>query len=290
MDGSRSSRRHRNIYSQEYRSTQNRVENRNFSQPMPGPSSSRDQSNNVERRLNRNTLDLEKHIASQEEQQLVGNVVEYILVEDSTKKPIMKRRIVKHVLGPHAKEFNKIMPKVKASLQKVFGYDLIELDNTKYILINRLINSQSHVKFSRSEKPQLVLLFIILTHIFMQDNSCTEDVLWDFLRHLGIISENNLNHPYFGNVKQLITEEFLAQKYLNKVVYESGEPPKYEYKWGPRAELELSPRVVMEFVSQAYNGRPLNSWPLQYKALTDKEKTTGTFKRRTTTQQNNVEI
>jgi len=31
------------------------------------------------------------------------------------------------------------------------------------------------------------------------------EILWDFLRNLGIITDDDFQHEYFGDVKQLVT-------------------------------------------------------------------------------------
>ncbi|XP_026672384.1 non-structural maintenance of chromosomes element 3 homolog isoform X2 [Ceratina calcarata] len=126
-----------------------------------------------------------------------------------------------------------------------------------------------HIESSASEKSQQVLLFLVLTHIFMHEQLCTEGSLSNFLGNLGIDLDRNY-HPYFGDVKHLVSEVFVAQKYLDKITLEKDSGTKIEYKWGPRAET-FSRRAAFEFVSKVYNGRPLKSWALQYNILTAHE-------------------
>lgn len=91
-----------------------------------------------------------------------------------------------------------------------------------------------------------------------------------------IIKEDNFQHNYFGDVKKLVTVDFVSQQYLEKTVLYKGDSPKYEYKWGPRAEHEISYRNILEFVSKVHGERPINSWPLQYKTMLAKEQSNKT--------------
>ncbi|KZC07845.1 Melanoma-associated antigen G1 [Dufourea novaeangliae] len=184
-----------------------------------------------------------------------------------------KARIIKSVFGGQGKNFHRVMTKARDLLSKIFGYQLVELEGSKYMLINEIRNTLPHVSPVGTKGSQQVLLFLVLTHIFMSEEFCTEESLWKFLENLGINCTEGQNHSYFGNVRHMVTEVFVAQKYIDKTVVEQNDAPKIEYKWGVRAEHEFSRRTALEFVSQIYNGRAINSWPLQYKALIAREKT-----------------
>lgn len=89
---------------------------------------------------------------------------------------------------------------------QIFGYQLLELEGNKYILVNQVENTLLHEYISEAERRQQVLLFLVLTHIFMHQELCSEDLLWDFLTRLGIECSDNYRDNYFGNVKHLVTE------------------------------------------------------------------------------------
>ncbi|KAG7197783.1 hypothetical protein KM043_001598 [Ampulex compressa] len=208
---------------------------------------------------------------SQEDTQLVGDVIRYLFAIDRTKQTIHRMHILKNVLNNQSKNYKQIMARVKNVLSKVFGYTLLELEGNKYILANEIENDIPHLVLSRNEYARQVLLFLILTHIFMRGGSCSEDILWNFLNNLGILNEGTHCHEYFQDVKQAVTTIFVSQQYLEKVVIENSDRPQVEYKWGIRAKHEFSERKALEFVSQVYGGRPMKSWLLQYKTVTAKE-------------------
>ncbi|XP_033326399.2 non-structural maintenance of chromosomes element 3 homolog [Megalopta genalis] len=217
-------------------------------------------------------------MVSDEDGRLTNNLIKYMLVLDRKKQVINKARIVKNVLGGQGKEFTHVISKAKYLLSKVFGYNLVELESNKYILVNELENSLPHIRRQGADASQQVLLFLVLTHVFMNDDYCTQESLLNFLQHLGITSESDEEHSYFGYVKHTVIEVFVAQKYLDKVE-ETNEKVVVQYKWGPRAEHEFSRRAALEFVSEIYKGRPLDSWPLQFKAMSAREKSIARIKR-----------
>ncbi|CAK9810506.1 Non-structural maintenance of chromosomes element 3 homolog [Anthophora plagiata] len=232
-----------------------------FSQPVPSTSTAVPGS-----RFNRRSQKTFDHLVPEEENHLVNRVIRYFLVVDREKQIISKASIIKNVFGNQGKYFHGVMNKVQNLLSKIFGYRLVELESYKYILVNEIPNELPHIQPTTMEVSQQVLLLLTLTHIFMHDESCSEELLFNFLTNLGITCTDNQCHPYFGNIKHLITEVFVAQKYLDKTITIKDNLSKAEFKWGPRAEHEFSRRTALDFVSEMYNGCPINSWPLQYKA------------------------
>ncbi|XP_043521747.1 non-structural maintenance of chromosomes element 3 homolog isoform X3 [Frieseomelitta varia] len=146
------------------------------------------------------------HATSKENDQLVNSLIRYLLMLDEGKQIISKARIIKNVFGNRGKHFAQTMNKVKNLLSTVFGYQLIELESGKYMLVNEIENTLPHIEPSATESSQMILLFLVLTHIFMLEDCCSEESLWSFLTNLGIPCEDDQQHSYFGNVKQLINE------------------------------------------------------------------------------------
>ena len=209
---------------------------------------------------------------SEEQNRLVSSLIRYLFAMDREKQAIYKSRMMKTVFGGQGKHFHQILNKAKTHLSKIFGYQLLELDGNKYILVNQIENTLLHEYILEAERRQQVLLFLVLTHIFMHHELCGEDILWDFLTRLGIECSDNHRDNYFGNVKRLVTEVFVGQKYLDKTVAQKTDVVKVEFRWGPRAQHEFSRRKSLEFVSQVYDGRQINSWPLQFQTMLEEEK------------------
>ncbi|XP_033227653.1 non-structural maintenance of chromosomes element 3 homolog [Belonocnema kinseyi] len=194
---------------------------------------------------------------------LMGHVVRYILVSDRSRYPILRQNIQKNVLNG-SKYFRPVMEHAADTLKRVFGYELVSVDSTKYILVNEIANDRPHLTFS-TEKTSMLLLFLALSHIFMSDEVCSEDSLWNFLRKLNIVDGDDFRHEHFGDVQQLISVEFVKQRYLTRSKIENSDPEKFQYQWGSRAERELNKLDVLNFVSRVFRNRPMESWSNQYK-------------------------
>jgi len=205
---------------------------------------------------------------AQKDMQLISSIIRYFFVADRNKHPIQKTQIIKNILGGNGKMFRLIIERVNRQLSEVFGYDLVEVENNKYILVNEIENHLPHLIFHDSSKQ--VLLYLVLVHIFMFGESCKEEILWDFLENLGIITDNNFQHGYFGDVKQLVTVEFVNQRYLEKTMIDKNDPSQFEYMWGSRARNELTYRSALKFVADIY-GCSINKWKLQYKTVVEED-------------------
>ncbi|EFN84394.1 Melanoma-associated antigen G1 [Harpegnathos saltator] len=204
--------------------------------------------------------------------QIISRVIKYLLMANGTKHPIPKTHIIKHILGStYSKKYLQIMKEVESQLSKIFGYKLLLVEENKYIMVNEISNHLPHLNFKKSTQ---ILLFLILVHIFMFGESSKEEILWDFLRNLGIITRDNYIHEYFGDVKQLVTVDFVNQRYLQKVMIDKNDSTKIEYKWGCRALNEVTYRSALEFVANIYDVSSVDKWKLQYKAVMDQEQKT----------------
>ena len=250
-----------------------------LSQPVPSTSTNNHVSRgnrNADRpfsqRISRSQDPLPDPGISEEQDRLVSSLIRYLFAMDRENQAINKTRMVKTVFGGQAKHFHQTLNKAKTHLSKIFGYRLLELESSKYILVNQIENTLLHEYTLEAERRQQVLLFLVLTHIFMHQELCGEDLLWDFLTRLGIECSDNQHDNYFGNVKHLVTVDFVRQRYLDKTVAEKTDDVKLEFKWGARAEHEFSRRKSLEFVSQVYDGRHINSWPLQFQTMIAQEK------------------
>ncbi|XP_011169470.1 non-structural maintenance of chromosomes element 3 homolog isoform X1 [Solenopsis invicta] len=242
-----------------------------LSQDLPGPSSQASMSSQRSSRssiLTRSQIVNSQEMEMQKDTQLISSIIRYLFMANRNKLPIQKTHIIKHVLNGNGRIFRSIIDKVNVELSEVFGYNLIEVENNKYILVNEIENNIPHLTFE--DGPKQVLLYLVLVHIFMIGESCKEEVIWDFLRHLGIITENNFQHEYFGDVKESVTVEFVNQRYLERNVIDKNDPSEYEYSWGSRAHNELNYRSALQFVADIYEC-PIKKWKLQYKAVLEEE-------------------
>ncbi|XP_011506593.1 PREDICTED: MAGE-like protein 2 [Ceratosolen solmsi marchali] len=239
-----------------------------LSQPTTSSNTSQSSQNDEDHRSN-TQISHDQSLSSQEHAHHVGNVVKYILAADHSKIPIVRSAISKAV-NCQGKNFRAVMNSAQEVLRDVFGYKLVDVESGKFILCNTIKNDLPHLNFDENVKNRYVLLFLVLTHIYMSGEVCTEGSLFDFLTKLEIISDGNMINETFGNVLELITIQFVREKYIK--LEKSDNDDESELKWGIRAHEELSVRSVMEFVSKVYDNRDIKTWPQQYEGMLQKER------------------
>ncbi|KAM3911964.1 non-structural maintenance of chromosomes element 3 homolog isoform 1-T2 [Leptodactylus fuscus] len=210
---------------------------------------------------------LEKHSPEQVNLK-VGELVQYLLIRDRKKLPIKRADIVKNVVKEYKDVYLEILHRAKKALLDVFGFQLEEIDtkNHIYILINKLDRVDGDGIKADDNTAKLGLLTVILSLIFMKGNTAKEAVIWETLRRLRI--DPGERHEDFGDVKKLVTDEFVKQKYLEYTKIPHTDPLEYEFRWGPRAFKETSKMKILEFVSKIQQKEP-KSWITQFKDAQD---------------------
>ncbi|XP_068962432.1 non-structural maintenance of chromosomes element 3 homolog [Petaurus breviceps papuanus] len=232
--------------------------------PMPSTSSSSSPSSSSSQAQKKPAKRTEAQI-----QQKVNELVQFLLVKDQKKVPIRRADMVKTVLQDYKDMASAIIERAGQTLEEVFGLELKEIDQKHhaYILINKLERLEGDGMRNDEGVAKLGLLMVILSLIFMKGNSAKESLVWDVLRKLRVDPEKR--HNTFGDVKKLVKEEFVRQKYLEYNRVPHTDPPEYEFLWGPRAAHETSKMQVLRFVAKIQNREP-SSWVSQYnEALQD---------------------
>ncbi|KAL9959765.1 hypothetical protein ACROYT_G033120 [Oculina patagonica] len=214
----------------------------------------------------------QKEISKDELKRKVVEVVRYLIFTDRKKYPIKRGDITKNVLKEHSRAFNQIFNQAKTNLQKVFGIEVeeIEVGKTKgYILVDGSKTEEEDQLIDWGDDlPKIGLLMVVLSLIFMSDHVITESLLWHTLKKLGI--EPKVEHEVFGDPEKLISQEFVRQCYVDRKKVLGGDEAAYEYRWGSRAEKELTKRQVLQFVSELYDTQ-MDDWTSQMKEILAEE-------------------
>ncbi|XP_060793061.1 necdin-like 2 [Neoarius graeffei] len=194
----------------------------------------------------------------------VAEVVQFILIKDQKKIPLRRTDIVKHVMKEYRILYQDIMKRAARTFEQVFGLKLVEIDskNHIYILTNKLEPSREEPISMCPANPKTGLLFVILSVIFMKGGSVKEALVWNTLKKLRV--DVGEKHEEFGDVKKIITDEFVRQKYLEYVRIPHTEPMEHEFRWGPRADAEVSKLRMLHFIAELHDQEP-QSWTQQYR-------------------------
>ncbi|KAM9855350.1 necdin-like 2 [Aulostomus maculatus] len=201
---------------------------------------------------------LEKFSSAQVAQK-TAEVVQYFLVKDQKKIPTRRADLVKHILKEYKNIYPEVMKKAAHTFDQVFGLKLVEIDakNHLYILINKLEAAPSNLTV-----PKTGLLFVILSVIFMKGGVIRENLIWNMLKKLRV--DPGENHKELGDVKKVITDEFVRQRYLEYVRIPHTEPVEHEFRWGQRSNMEVSKAQILEFMGQLHGQDP-QGWSQQYR-------------------------
>nr|XP_046220636.1 necdin-like 2 [Oncorhynchus gorbuscha] len=181
-----------------------------------------------------------------------AEVVQFIFVKDQKKFPIRRADIVKHVVKEYRNIYPEIIKRVGCVFETVFGLKLVEIDskNHVYILINKLEQLEGESLNMSPSNPKTGLLFVILSIVFMKGGVVKESMVWNTLKKLRV--DQGERHDLFGDVKKVVTDEFVRQRYLEYVRIPHTEPLEFEFRWGQRADMEVSKVKLLEFIGQLH--------------------------------------
>ncbi|XP_021106902.1 trophinin isoform X4 [Heterocephalus glaber] len=202
-------------------------------------------------------------------QERANKLVKYLLVKDQTKIPIKRSDMLKDVIQEYDEYFPEIIERASYALEKMFRVNLKEIDkqSSLYILISTQ-ESSAGILGTTKDTPKLGLLMVILSVIFMNGNKANEAVIWEVLRKLGL--HPGVRHSLFGEVRKLITDEFVKQKYLEYKRVPNSRPPEYEFFWGLRSYHETSKMKVLKFACKVQKKDP-KDWAAQYREAVEME-------------------
>uniref|UniRef100_A0A1A9WF71 MAGE domain-containing protein n=1 Tax=Glossina brevipalpis TaxID=37001 RepID=A0A1A9WF71_9MUSC len=203
----------------------------------------------------------------------INCIITYVLNGASTKLPI-KERDITQAIDKKGKLFKAALEEVKEILKETYGIQLVAVPDSKsgkcYICFND-DSGKSLLMHDEKQKTQLILLFIILSYIFMRTTPSVPNVseanLENFLKTLNI--EFDLVHNYFGsNIRKLITDTFVKQLYLKREKSHSDLETeiKYCYSWGFRAHMEFDKKSMLLATAKIMK-KPAKSFGAKYDEL-----------------------
>ncbi|KAK7807372.1 hypothetical protein U0070_026806 [Myodes glareolus] len=179
-----------------------------------------------------------------------GMLVEYMLCKYKVQQP-MKRGEMLRVISKRFKEhFPEILKKASYRLDMVFGIELKEVqpNGQSYMLVSKLDFEDDGSTSNELGVPNRGILIPLLSVIYLNNYSAPEEEVWHFLNMLGVY--DGVPHLIFGDVRKLITEDLVQEKYLVYRQVPNSDPPSYQFLWGPRAYAETSKMKVMDFLAK----------------------------------------
>uniref|UniRef100_A0A1B0FB37 MAGE domain-containing protein n=1 Tax=Glossina morsitans morsitans TaxID=37546 RepID=A0A1B0FB37_GLOMM len=194
----------------------------------------------------------------------VNSIITYVINGASTKLPIKERDIMQ-TIDKKGKLFNAALQSVKEILKEVA---VPESKGGKCYICFSEDSGKSLLMHDEKQKRQLVLLFIILSFIFMRTTTSipniTETHLQNFLKTLHV--DFDVPHEYFGsNIRKLITDTFVKQLYLKREKSNSDLETeiKFCYSWGYRAHQEFDKKCLLLTTAQIMK-KPAKTFGTKY--------------------------
>uniref|UniRef100_A0A1D1Z808 Melanoma-associated antigen G1 n=1 Tax=Anthurium amnicola TaxID=1678845 RepID=A0A1D1Z808_9ARAE len=209
-------------------------------------------------------------LTTEELERKIKDVVRLALFSELRKQPITRVDIVKKVLHEHSRAFYQIVfDKAQERLEDIFGMSLAELpkksfgtggtrkpvgnkDKTtkSYVLKNILPQEYREtdiISWERNNEDVMGLLTVILSLIHVNGRVLSDDQLTHYFRRLHLVDNDK-----FDLEKLLST--FVKQGYLDRQKTnradqsQNSEKDPLEYRWGPRAKIEISENNLIRFI------------------------------------------
>ena len=196
---------------------------------------------------------------------------QFLLHKYKMKQPIMKENMLKIIHPRYHNRFAEILKRASEHIEAVFAVDLKEVDSTihSYDLVSKLNLPNNGRVWDGRGLPKTGLLMTVLGVIFVKGNCAAEEDIWKFLNMMRVYAGRK--HFIYGEPRKLITKDFVMMNYLEYRPVANGDPPRYEFLWGPRAHAETSKMKVLEFLAKVSDTVP-SAFSSQYEeALRDEE-------------------
>ncbi|XP_055987074.1 melanoma-associated antigen B16 [Sorex fumeus] len=205
----------------------------------------------------------------------IALLVKLMVLKYQVKQSLTRKEIAEIVIREHGDHFDEIFFRACLRLEMIFGLEVKEMDPSihSYVLVTKLGLTFDGMLCGEEGIPKTGILILVLGLIFLKGNSATEQEIWQVLNLIGIHTDER--HFIFGDTKELITKDFVREKYLmcQKVPDSSSEQLKY--LWGPRAHAETTKMKVLEFMAKIHGSDPSDFGHWYEDALQDEAERAG---------------
>jgi len=102
---------------------------------------------------------------------------------------------------------------------------------------------------------------VILCLITVEDNHSPAEEIWGALSRMGVCPRRE--HYIYGEPKELLTQVWVWEVYLEYQQVSDSDPARYEFLWGPRAYAETGKFKVLTYLDSQLKRSQLLPDPLQ---------------------------
>ncbi|CAD7682875.1 unnamed protein product [Nyctereutes procyonoides] len=180
-------------------------------------------------------------------------LVMLLLLKYRTKQPTSKAEMLEIVTPEFQDNFPVILHQASICLRLVFGLDVIEVDPSEhYYNLSIILGLTWNGTLSgQGGLPKTSLLVLVLGLIVLADDCAPEEEVWEAMGIMGVY--DGQEHILFGAARDLLTNVWVQEGYLECRQVAGSNPARKEFLWGPRALQETSKLQVMDHVLQLGN-------------------------------------
>ncbi|XP_047571362.1 melanoma-associated antigen 8-like isoform X1 [Lutra lutra] len=204
-------------------------------------------------------------------QEKTADLVGFLLLKYLTKEPTSQAEMLAIVGEDEQDAFPGILGQASKCMQLVFGVEVKEVDPSEhsYVLVPVLGLTCDAMLSIEQGAPKTGLLVVLLGAILLEGDRALEEVVWEALGVMGVYAGEE--HIIYGEPRELLTNVWVQEGYLEYRQVPGSDPARYEFLWGPRAHAETSRLQVLEYLLRVYPGLPVPSLAPSEEAVSHEE-------------------
>ncbi|XP_032185629.1 melanoma-associated antigen 8-like [Mustela erminea] len=204
-------------------------------------------------------------------QEKTADLVGFLLLKYLTKEPASQAEMLAIVGEDEQAAFPGMLGQASECMRLVFGVEVKEVDPSEhsYVLVTVLGLTCDAMLNGEQGPPKTGLLVVLLAVILLEGDRAPEEVVWEALGVMGVYAGEE--HIIYGEPRELLTNVWVREGYLEYRQVPGNDPVRYEFLWGPRAHAETSRMQVLEYLLRVYPGLPVSSLAPSEEAVSHEE-------------------
>ncbi|XP_075394427.1 melanoma-associated antigen B4-like [Tenrec ecaudatus] len=177
-------------------------------------------------------------------------LLQFLLLKYKMKEPFTKAEVMEIITKRYKEQFSEVLRRASEHMELVFGLELKAVDSNiqTYALVSQLEITKEEILNGDCGFPKTGLIVPLLSMIYLKDNRVTWEEMWELLNDFGIY--DGPQHFIFGDIRKLLTEDLVQEKYLEYRQVPKFDPPCYEFLWGSKAHTKACKKKVMEYLEK----------------------------------------
>ncbi|XP_040121355.1 melanoma-associated antigen 9-like [Oryx dammah] len=191
----------------------------------------------------------------------MANLMKFLLLKYRAKKLTSLAEMLNEVFRDNQEYFPVVFSQALEYLQLGFGVEVNEVDPTEhiYVLVPTLGLTCDEMLGDGQGLPKAGFLVLVLSVVMCNGDPAPEEAVWGALSRMGVYVGSE--HCIYGEPRELLTQVWVWEGYLEYQQVPDSDPARYEFLWGPRAYAETSKEQVAAFVLRVKQ-KALRAFPL----------------------------